>query len=215
MVSVGSWQIETWTGSAGDFHEMLLPPRRSLWVVAPTRPALVLGSSQSDTGIDRDRATVRGVDIVSRHSGGGAVWIDPATTVWIDVVIPSDDDLWVNDVPRSMLWLGHAFARILDPDVQVFEGRYDATELAREYCFGGMAPGEVIRNGAKVVGISQRRTKEAARFQCVAYREYDSGLVADLFTDPVCAQSVRDTEVGLLPASLTDPVAALAAILPA
>ena len=35
-----------------------------------------------------------------------------------------------------------------------------------------MGPGEVERDGRKVVGISQRRTRAGARFQCVAYREW-------------------------------------------
>ena len=214
MECVGTWQIEKWAGPAAEFHAMTLPPRRCLWAVTPERPALVLGSSQSMSVINMARAEEIGIDVVSRRSGGGAVWLDPAQTVWIDIVIPSSDSLWVDDVPRSMLWLGRAFAQILDDDTDVFDGRYEATDLARDYCFGGRAPGEVMRHGAKVVGISQRRTKDSARFQCVAYRSYDTDVVASLFLDPARAQSVRETTVGLVPDSLTDVVGALSRAIP-
>jgi hypothetical protein len=33
-------------------------------------------------------------------------------------------------------------------------------------CFAGLGPGEVTVDGAKVVGISQRRTRVGALFQC-------------------------------------------------
>ncbi|MEO8162896.1 MAG: hypothetical protein ABI590_03865, partial [Ilumatobacteraceae bacterium] len=38
--------------------------------------------------------------------------------------------------------------------------------------FAGLGPGEVLTNGRKVVGISQRRTNQSARFQCFVHRRW-------------------------------------------
>jgi hypothetical protein len=47
-------------------------------------------------------------------------------------------------------------------------------------CFAGLGPGEVTRYGAKVVGISQRRTRHAARFQCAVLARWDVVGIATL-----------------------------------
>ncbi len=47
-------------------------------------------------------------------------------------------------------------------------------------CFAGLGPGEVTIGGRKAVGISQRRTRAGARFQCVAYERWDPGPLAAL-----------------------------------
>ena len=44
-------------------------------------------------------------------------------------------------------------------------------------CFAGVGPGEVVQQDhetlSKVVGISQRRTREYARFQCTIYTKWN------------------------------------------
>lgn len=40
-------------------------------------------------------------------------------------------------------------------------------------CFAGVGAGEVLLDGRKVVGISQRRARDGARFQCVVFRSFD------------------------------------------
>jgi hypothetical protein len=49
-------------------------------------------------------------------------------------------------------------------------------------CFAGLGPGEVTAGlgGAKVVGISQRRTRAGARFQCAVPLAWDPGRLAAL-----------------------------------
>ena len=47
------------------------------------------------------------------------------------------------------------------------------TPWSRKVCFGGLGPGEVTVDGHKLVGISQRRTRDGARFQCVVHRRWD------------------------------------------
>jgi lipoate-protein ligase A len=54
------------------------------------------------------------------------------------------------------------------------------TEWSELVCFAGLGPGEVTVGGRKVVGISQRRTRDAARFQCVAYETWDADALGAL-----------------------------------
>ena len=54
------------------------------------------------------------------------------------------------------------------------------TELSRLICFAGLATGEVTVSGKKTVGISQRRTREGAWFQCAALFSWPAKRIADL-----------------------------------
>ena len=56
-------------------------------------------------------------------------------------------------------------------------------------CFAGLGPGEVTVDGRKVVGISQRRTRAAARFQCVVLERWDPDAVVALL-DPAVRPAV-------------------------
>jgi hypothetical protein len=80
-------------------------------------------------------------------------------------------------VARAFLWLGRAWAAALaDVGVaaQVHEGGLCTTPWSRLVCFGGLGTGEVVDgSGAKLVGLSQRRTREGARFQCAALGRWD------------------------------------------
>lgn len=182
---------------------MSLPASRSVWRVQADVPAVVLGSSQPAQDIDRDLASGQGIQVVRRRSGGGAVWVSGAS-LWIDLVIPVGDPLWDDDVPRSMIWLGEVFARVIGGDARVSTSPYEGTQAARAFCFAGLAPGEVVGDRGKIVGISQRRTRDAARFQCVAYTSHDAGAVGGLFSDPDLARQVAAVAVQTVD---MDPVA--------
>jgi hypothetical protein len=58
-------------------------------------------------------------------------------------------------------------------------------------------------DGRKAVGISQRRTRDGARFQCVWYRDHDAALLSALV-----APAVDDSEA--LEALLVESVATVA-----
>lgn len=152
------------------------PAGREVWILTPERPALVLGSTQRDDVVATGEVGASGVDVVRRRSGGGAVLLDPdgtvtgAPTLWIDVVVPRGDPLWLDDVGRSMGWLGDAWVRALaafDIHATVHRGALERTPGSRLVCFAGVGPGEVVVGARKVVGISQRRTRAGARFQCL------------------------------------------------
>ena len=169
---MSGWSIERATGSAGALHARELPdrPGRALWVLEVDAPALVLGSTQAEADVDHDAARRLAVEVVRRRSGGGAVLLDPGEVVWVDLVLPAGDPLWHDDVAVAAEWVGEVWSAALAavglPGGRVHRGGLVRTPLAPVVCFAGTGPGEVLVEGAKVVGISQRRTRAAARFQC-------------------------------------------------
>jgi lipoate-protein ligase A len=171
------WNLEAVRGSAADLHAEPVEPARTVRVCLVNGDALVLGSTQPEPGAP----VPAGVELARRRSGGGAVWLSEGGQVWVDVVVPAGDPLGQEDVGRSALWLGEAWADCIGGQADVCPGPLLRRELGSVACFAGLGPGEVSVGGAKVVGISQRRTRELARFQSVAYLEWDpSGLIGAL-----------------------------------
>jgi lipoate-protein ligase A len=175
-----AWHVAHRKGTAGDLHVLDLPVGRSINVMMPTSPALVLGSTQLSSLIDTQTATAAGVDVCQRRTGGGVVFVHPEHSVWLDIVIPRDDRLWVDDVSRSSSWLGKAFVAALTScdvtDISVYSGDMMRGDIGAVVCFASAAPGEVFVSTSnaqeKVVGISQRRGRHGARFQCILYRRW-------------------------------------------
>ncbi len=166
---------------AADFAE----GGRLVVVCEPTWPALVLGSGQSDADIDERAVSAADIDLVRRRSGGGAVWVHPDDSVWIDIWIPRDDPMWTDDVSASMLFVGDAFVSAL-PEIggsRVWREPYVAGPHGRTVCFAGTAPGEVVGPVGKVVGMSQRRDRSGARIQCIAYRRWSPADWSRFFVD--------------------------------
>jgi lipoate---protein ligase len=156
-----------------------------VWVLEPTGAALVLGSTQSLDLVDRDAAAAAGVAVVRRRSGGGVVLVVPAEMAWVDVIVPAGDALWDDDVGRAAHWLGRAWQAALSDlgiaPTAVHQGPLACGPLGRLVCFATVGAGEVtLPDQRKLVGVSQRRTRAAARFQCAAYRRWDPGSLADL-----------------------------------
>ncbi len=185
--SARAWAVERHRGSAAALHDRALPdpPRRTVWWLEPEAPALVLGSTQRDELVDRAAAAAAGVDVARRRSGGGVVLLDPGDVVWADVLVPPGDPLWDDDVVRSAWWVGEAWGRALaDLGVaaEVHHGSLACGPYGRLVCFAGVGSGEVTAGDAKVVGVSQRRGRQGARFQCavlLAWRpERLAGLLA-------------------------------------
>ena len=168
-----SWNVQRARGSATEFHQRDLPHEAAIWIFEVEQPALVLGSRQA-------MVEVGGIEVVRRRSGGGAVYVAPARTLWVDVVVPRDDNLWDDDVGRATHWLGAAWAAAIGDRALVHHGAMVRNEWSDVVCFAGLGPGEVTVEGRKVVGISQRRTRRAARFQCVAYERWDPQPLVEL-----------------------------------
>ena len=146
---------------------------RRVDVLVPTVPAVVLGSTQAAPP-PQER-----IDVVRRRSGGGAVRVAPDDPLWVDVDLPVGDRLWSDDVGASFHWLGSAWAEALGGG-DVHEGAFEPGRWGSTVCFAGRGPGEVFRDGAKVVGLAQRRTRSGARFQCAVLSRWDPGLLIDV-----------------------------------
>jgi lipoate-protein ligase A len=175
-------------GEAARLHRRELPPspERAVWVLDVVRPALVLGSTQDEAIVDHECAATWDVDVVRRRSGGGAVLVVPGETLWVDVIVPAGDPLWHDDVAKAATWLGDTWAATLGAlgvgPTEVHHGPMTCGPLGRTVCFGATGAGEVSIGGRKVVGVSQRRTRAAARFQCALYAHWDPVPIARLLT---------------------------------
>jgi lipoate-protein ligase A len=181
-VSSPAWRVERLTGSAAAFHglDLLADASRAAWLFEVDRPALVLGSAQSPSVVRSDPS----IDVVRRRSGGGAVLLLPGEALWVDVVIPRDDPLWQEDIGRAPIWLGDAWAAAVGSRAEVHRGPMVRSAWSSLVCFAGLGPGEVTIRDAKVVGISQRRTRAGARFQCVVHRRFDAEATVALLAEP-------------------------------
>ena len=180
------WKFQEVQTGVEEFHGMEHPGGREVWLHCwgdEERGALVLGSSQSEELVDAEMLRSRGLELVKRQSGGGAVLVVPESIVWIDVFIPSDDPLWEADVGKSALWLGKVWqATLLEFGIsaEVHQGPYQPGDWGELVCFAGRAAGEVFVEDKKSVGISQRRSRQGARFQTALARQWNINDLSSL-----------------------------------
>ena len=187
--------------SAGELHARPISTAAAVEVLCIDRPAVVLGSTQSFDLVDAERAAELGFDVVRRRSGGGVVILQPYDHLWVDVTVPRGHRLWHDDVERATWWLGELWCDALTATIgaggwAVHRDRLTSRGTERTVCFAALGPGEVTRDTHKVVGIAQRRTRDAARFQCTVYREIDLALHAQLLRGPLPAGLASATGVG-------------------
>lgn len=178
--------------SAERFHALPIPDpaRPELWIHEVARPALVLGSTQDDSVVDRDACRAAGVEVVRRRSGGGSVLLVPGEVVWVDLILPAGASGWSDDVHRPMVWFGKGLAAAFESlgvTTAVHGGAMRSTPWSRLVCFDGLGAGELTVDGAKLVGISQRRTRAAARLQACWYTRYDASRLVELLSVEVDA----------------------------
>ncbi len=176
------WEVEHRAGAVASLFEladrMRGGPRRAM-VLRPESGALVLGSTQPVPTVD----SALGLPIVRRRSGGGAVLLEPGAQAWIELWLPRADPLWVDDVGESFLWLGEvwlAALRRFGIDPRVVHGPYDPGRWGHLACFAGLGPGELAVGDEKVVGISQRRSREGAGFSMAAIVDFDASRLFDV-----------------------------------
>jgi len=179
----GGWRVQTVRDRIAERAAARPVGERRVVVYDVARPTLVLGSSQASDAVDGERVRQRGVDVVQRRSGGSAVLVEPGAAVWVDVTIPADDPHWDHDVGRAFHWLGAVWAEVLISGGVLaawHSGAMERTAWSPWVCFAGLGPGEVTAGGRKVVGLSQRRTREGALFQCCAVRRWEPERLLDL-----------------------------------
>jgi len=170
FASINGLDVVIQRGRASALHDRpLISDRAVLELIEVDGPAIVLGSAQRSVLV-HNRAEA---EVVHRRGGGGAVWVGPTDGMWFDITIPRDDERWVPDVGVAFGWLGDALELWLRPwliDAQVVatvhRGGLRASPYSDLICFAGAGPGELFVADRKLVGISQRRTRDAARFMC-------------------------------------------------
>lgn len=147
---------------------------RAVWWCDPIDAAIALGSRQGPDTVDPSACAARGLAVVRRRSGGGAVVIRPDAVVWVDIVVPHG--IAPDDVRGSMIWAGRAWRDALADaghdmsGAVVHEGGMEGSDWCGLVCFAGIGPGEVLVDGAKLVGLSQRRTRHGLRIQGMVHR---------------------------------------------
>ncbi|MCU1462289.1 MAG: hypothetical protein JWO37_2364 [Acidimicrobiales bacterium] len=185
------------------------PEFPSVSVVTVDAPLLVLGSRQRDDVVVPDARS--DIVVARRRSGGGAVLLEPGRVVWVDVAVPASHPLWDPDVSRAFHWLGEVWSRAIGRGARAHTGPLVRTASSDLVCFAGLGPGEVTIDGRKVVGISQRRSRGGALFQCAALIQWDpSRLATMLGIDPAPLANVA---TGLAPATAAEVEAAFLAAL--
>lgn len=203
-------------GAAAALHDRPIEALPQVEVLEIERSAVVLGSTQSLDVVNAATAAELGFDVVRRRSGGGVVVLQTGDHAWIDVTVPRGHRLWSDDVERATWWLGEAWCSVLGEvdhaaTWSVHHEKLVASAPERRVCFASVGPGEVVRSDhagvvRKVVGMSQRRTKDAARFQCTVFRRIDVSTYERLLREPVPGSLSDAVGVG----DLLDDVARLA-----
>ena len=154
-------------------------------------PALIVGSSQRLDEIDQAACAAAGLRIHRRRSGGGAVF--SADMLMLDLVLPRDHPLYLEDVTESYRWIGEVWAaalRELGIDVHpipIGAARADAQALdglLRRVCFGGLSPYEVVVGRCKLVGLAQVRRRAGALYQIGIYQRWAPRRTAALMAAP-------------------------------
>jgi len=204
-------RVTRWAGRAEALHARPINVANPLSVLHAVRPAIVLGRAQKvDDGFD-ERASAAGFGVTRRVSGGTAVVVGPGECAWVDVVVERDGPGWNDDIGKAGCWMGDQWVSALDasgvPGGKVHRTAMEKRPGADSVCFAGVGPGEVLTaEGAKLVGVSQRRTRAWALFQCaIPLRWEPAGLIDVLGPAAVPA---ADAPVATLDAATVDQVIA-------
>jgi lipoate-protein ligase A len=191
-------KIHTFSGSAKTFHDRNPEFDSGIEIVVceVERPALVLGSRQDPEILDLACGVEQGWDVVRRRSGGTLVHLIPGEVVWVDLLLAASHPAFTSDLRASMLWMGYQWLAVFEAlgqpvspvtattnsvssgaavsgVIEVFGGAVERSAWADLLCFGGLGPGEVTLGGAKLVGVSQRRTRSGAWFQMAVHRRFE------------------------------------------
>jgi lipoate-protein ligase A len=182
-----------------------------VWWCDPTDAAIVLGSRQPVTTVDPVACATRGLAVVRRRSGGGSVLIRPDAVVWIDLVVPHG--VAPDDVRGAMVWAGELWQSALG-DVGALDGLattvHDGGMIGSAWCdlvcFAGVGPGEVLAPAGKLVGLSQRRTRQGIRVQGMVHRRALGDDAVAVLAGPLPAEPLPDAAT--LPGLEAEAVAA-------
>jgi lipoate-protein ligase A len=81
---------------------------------------------------------------------------------------------------------------------EVYRDSFSTGVDGRVVCFASSSPGEVFVETNKLVGISQRRSRDGARFQCVLYRHWRPSEWSHVLASQDVQSRVADIAVATL-----------------
>ncbi len=183
------------------------------WYAAAAKPALVIGSGQKLSDIDRAALAQAGITLHRRASGGTAVLFVPGFLMQ-DIALPVTHPLAHPDVSESYRWLGEAWQATLaqfgvaTTVIEIAAARADRATLdplVTRVCFGGQSPYEVLTSGRKLVGFAQIRRREGVLFQVGLYTYWPGAQLAALL-------AISEPERRRLTEQLADRVTDLASV---
>lgn len=184
------------------FESLAGDPAPTLRWYRTTAPAVVLGRGQGALALARVDA-----DVVTRFSGGGAVWLSP-DVLSLDVLLPAPHPWIADDLSGVFNRVGRAWATALRTlgieGLSVYDGPATARRrgtqrerLLAAVCYATRGRGEVLWNGRKLVGLAQRRRRHATMVQCGLLRRWrPQVLLEGLGADPGDAE-IMHSAVGL------------------
>jgi lipoate-protein ligase A len=150
-------------------------------VIKPEFSAIVLGSTQFS-----DAWSFSGIPIVKRNTGGSAVFIKKAQFGWVELYIPFV--LAAGLKPKeTFLKVGTAFKNAFGnlglKNISIYHKQEIFNGIAKVLCFASRAKGEVVEssNEKKILGLSQRRTREFIKIQSGFMNVYDPEFHVDLY----------------------------------
>jgi lipoate-protein ligase A len=172
--------------------------------------ALIVGSSQRLDEIDSAACAAAGLTVHRRRSGGGAVLSE--SMLMLDLALPHQHPLFIDDVTESYRWLGLVWVEALRElgidarAIPIDQARADTQNLEpllRRVCFGGVSPHETMVGSRKVVGLSQVRRRTGTLLQAGLYMRWRPARTAVLI-------AAAPLERAVLAGRLVERVAGLA-----
>jgi lipoate-protein ligase A len=190
-------------GIAGDEALLEAPGRARFWVAESAAVVVGLGlHHRLGSVVDLERCRARGVEVLQRHAGGGALLLD-AHVLCGAIALPTS--AVSRDVTESYRWLGdhlvEALSRlgVLARRAEIAEARADLAALRAsgnaltDTCYGVLSPHEVVvdtdHGPAKLVGLAQVRRRDAALFQFGVLLRDQSALA-----EFICVKTEADRE---------------------
>lgn len=197
-------RMTRWAGRAGALHARPILIEHQANELIATSPAIVLGRAQKvDVGFAA-RAAAAGFEVTRRVSGGSAVVVGPGECLWVDVVVARGVDGWNDDIGKAGCWMGDQWVAALAAagvgDCRVHRTAMQKLPGSEAVCFAGIGSGEVLTaDGEKLVGVSQRRTRDWALFQCAIPLRWDPEPLISVLGRS--AEPARDARVATLDAA--------------
>ncbi|HLX40037.1 MAG TPA: hypothetical protein VKR42_05865 [Ktedonobacteraceae bacterium] len=202
---MNNWRVIPLTIADQQLH--IEQSEQMLATIAPDDPAtlywsmanvesLVLGFSQKAELLNTEVVLVSGIPIYHRRAGGTAVLVGPHM-LSLDVVLPANHPLVLEDVVESYRWLGEAWVETLrqlgiqsrsvtptEAHAQRTRMKQPATcqyeQLLQRACYGSYSSYEVIAGQRKVVGMDMMRRRAGSLLQAGVLLHWETETLAKL-----------------------------------